>query len=399
MDYETETNGKDLRNRRMSFLLSEIWYAGSISRARLGEITGLTLPSVSRLVQDLKNKGVIIEVDKGESSGGRQPSLIRINPEVGVVFGLDFSGIELRGAILDAANQCLCIIQQPFKEMTPNSILEQVIQLCNELFANPVIAGRSVLGIGIGIPGTVDTEKGIIRDSLNLHLKDFPIGEILENTFHIPVVLEHDTCAAALAEKYYGAGRGAGNLIYVIVSAGIGAGIISNNEVYRGATGMAGELGHVIMERDGQVCACGKHGCLEAIASVPAMLSNTRNVLIRQKGSLTQEPGQDSSEPVTVESLARASEQGDPVTQAVIHRAADYLAVAINMMVSVMDIPLIIIGGEVVEMGEAYFAPLRKSLAKYRGDEPTIHAIPAILGENGAIQGVGMIVLEKVLTR
>jgi N-acetylglucosamine repressor len=379
------------RSQRVSGLLSEIWYQGLISRSDLRKATGLTLPSVTRLVQELKNVGVIIETDKGESSGGRQPSLIRVNPDAGVVIGLDFSGIELRGAILDAANHCLCVIKQPFQGMQPAIIQKQVIEMCHELISNPIILQRRLLGIGVSVPGTVDTEKGIIRDSLNMRLHDFPIRDILGEVFDLPVFIEHDTCTAALAEKYYGAGRGMGDLIYIIVSTGIGAGLIINQEVYRGATGLAGELGHLIVERDGQVCVCGKRGCLEAVAAVPAMLANAHNVLLQRKGA--------SQDILSLNSLIRAAGQEDRLAQAIIQRAADYLAMAISMMVSIVDIRLMVIGGEVVEMGELYFSPLRKSIEKYRVEGQEIQIIPAMLGENAPLQGVGMIVLQNVLTR
>jgi N-acetylglucosamine repressor len=375
----------------MSALLSEIWYKGLISRAELGNITGVTLPSITRLVQELKDAGVIIETDKGESSGGRQPSLIRVNPEAGVVIGLDFSGIELKGAILDATNHCLSVIKQPFQGMQPAIIQKQVIEMCRELISSPVILQRRVLGIGISVPGTVDTEKGIIRDSLNLRLHDFPIRDILGEVFDLPVFIEHDTCTAALAEKYYGAGRGMGDLIYIIVSTGIGAGLIVNHEVYRGATGLAGELGHVIVERDGQVCVCGKRGCLEAVAAVPAMLANANNVLRQRKGA--------SRDSLSLNSLIRAAAQEDRLAQAIIQRAADYLAMAISMMVSIVDIRLMVVGGEVVEMGELYFSPLRKSLEKYRVEGQEIRVVPAVLGENAPLQGVSMIVLQNVLVQ
>jgi N-acetylglucosamine repressor len=386
------TNSRiDPRSQRLNALLSEIWYKGLISRAELGKTMGLTLPSVTRLVQDLKNAGVIIETDKGESSGGRQPSLIRVNPDAGVVISLDFSGIELRGAILDAANHCLSVLKQPFQGMQPVLIQKQVIEICRELISNPIIQQRRVLGIGISVPGTVDTENGIIRDSLNMRLHDFPIRDILSGVFDLPVFIEHDTCTAALAEKYYGAGRGMGDLIYIIVSTGIGAGLIVNQEVYRGATGVAGELGHVIVERDGQVCVCGKRGCLEAVGAVPAMLANAQNVLSRRKGA--------SQDILSLNSLIRTAQQGDRLAQAIIQRAADYLAMAISMMVSIVDIRLMVIGGEVVEMGELYFSPLRKSIEKYRVEGQEIRVVPAMLGENAPLQGVSMIVLQNVLTR
>jgi predicted NBD/HSP70 family sugar kinase len=376
----------------MASLLSEIWYQGLISRAELQKSTGLTLASVTRLVQELKNSGVILETDKGESSGGRQPSLIRVNPQAGVVIGLDFSGIELKGAILDAANHCLCVIKQPFQGMQPAIIQKQVIQMCQKLVSTPLIQQRRVLGIGISVPGTVDAENGIIRDALNMRLHDFPIRDILGKVFDLPVFIEHDTSTAALAEKFYGAGRGVGDLIYIIVSTGIGAGLIVNHEVYRGATGLAGELGHVIVERDGQVCVCGKRGCLEAVAAVPAMLANAHNVLLRRKGS-------SDANSISLVDLIVAAGQGDRLALAIIQRAADYLAMAISIVVSIVDIRLMVIGGEVVQMGELYFTPLRKSIEKYRVEGREIQIVPAVLGENAPLQGISMIVLQNVLSR
>jgi hypothetical protein len=129
-------------------LLSEIWYEGSISRSRAGKVTGLALPSVTRLVQELKNAGVIIEIDKGESSGGRQPSLIRVNPDAGVVIGLDLSGIELRGAVLDTNNHCLSVRSQPFQGMRDDIYLNQIFLSVQRLFADPSIQGRRVLESG-----------------------------------------------------------------------------------------------------------------------------------------------------------------------------------------------------------------------------------------------------------
>ncbi len=379
------------RSQRLSLLLSEIWSQRSVSRSDLRRATGLTLPTVTRLVQDLKAVGAITETDKSESSGGRRPSLIRANPEAGVVIGLDLSGIELRGAILDAANHCLKVTKQAFRGMQAPMIQEQVLQLCRELISDPLIGERRVLGIGVSVPGTVDAERGIIRDAVNIHVQNYPIRDILKDTFELPVFIEHDTLAAAIAEKHYGVGRGCGDLMYIVVSTGIGACWIADQTAYRGATGQAGELGHVVVERNGQVCVCGKHGCLEAVAAVPAMLSSAQNVLLRQKRS--------SADTLSLTALIRASEQGDRLAQAIIDRAADYLAMAISAMVSIVDIRLLIIGGEVVQMGERYFLPLRHSFQKYRPSGDEVKIVPAALGENASLQGVSMIVLQNVLAR
>jgi len=390
------TNAQDLRSSRLSALLAELWQEGSLSRARLGEITGMTLPSVTRFVQEFMNAGVIIETGKGESSGGRQPALLCLNPDLGVVIGLDFSGIELRGAIFDGNNRCLQVIQEPFQSMQVEIFEKQVVEFCGALFASPAIQNRPILGIGVSVPGTVDTEKGLIRDSSNLRLRGYPIGPILTSVFNVPVFVEHDTSVAALAEKYCGAGKGHPDLVYITISTGIGAGIIINDEIYRGATGQAGEFGHVTIERDGQVCACGKRGCLEAVAAVPAMLASAHSVYQRQ-GRLNFDGQVGAQQSFSLQDLSRAVEQEDSVACAILNRSADHLALAISMLVSIIDIRLMIIGGEVLQMGGLYFDALRSSLQKYQAGDQDLQIVPALLGESAALQGAGMVVMQRML--
>ena len=382
---------EDARNQRIAILLSEVWHAGSISRSRLGKITGLALPSVTRLIQDLRNANVITEAEKGKSTGGRQPQLVKLNPDAGLVIALDLSGVELRGAILDITLQIQHVIRQPYQGRQPQAIEEQLIRLCSRLLEEAKSTGKKVLGIGISTPGIVDTHRGVLLDSNNPRLVDFPLSDILHQAFNIPVYLEHDTSAAALAEMCIGAGYSIRNLVYITVSTGIGAGLVIDNQIYRGASNLAGELGHVIIDRGGQICTCGNRGCLEAIAAVPSMISNLQNVLLRQTDAKSL------TEVVTLERLIQRAADGDHVTLEIISQAADYLAMALSMMASIIDIRLMIVGGDVIQMGDHYFTPLRTALQKYQPEGPPIQVVPASLGENTGLIGASMVALQNCL--
>jgi predicted NBD/HSP70 family sugar kinase len=364
----------------------------------MAEITGMALPSVSRLVQELRTAGLLIEVEKGQSTGGRQPLLVQINPQAGLVVGLDLSGIELQGALLDTTNQPRYTLRQPYRGIEQEVLQEQVIQLCQKLLEHPLTGTSPVVGIGVSVPGSIDAKRGVIQDSSNMRLYNYPIGEILQDRFQLPVFLEHDTAAAALAEQVYGAGRGKKDLIYILVSTGVGAGIVTNGQVYRGSTGLAGELGHVIFERDGPVCACGKRGCLEVFAAVPAILSNAQNVLSRVNRMTWGPPGNAVTGPMTLADLKCALDEQDPLVQAVVRRAADSLALAVSIMVTIVDIKLVILGGEINQIGEYYLSALQTQLEKYlAGGATEIEVVPAALGETASLRGVGMMVLSQVL--
>lgn len=386
-----------LRNANATALLAAVWNNGPISRSDLAGVTGLAPSSITRLARELERAGLIREVSKGRSSGGRLPTLLAVNSDAGLVAGIDLSGLHLRGGIVDATGSLLATMEQPFSGLGADPIREQLMALVASLLAHPAVNGRRLLGIGISVPGTVDTATGMLLDSTNLRLQNFPLRALLRERFGLPVFVEHDTAAAALAERYYGAGRGVSDLVYVIVSTGVGAGIVVADQVYRGEGGAAGELGHITVERDGQVCSCGKRGCLETVAAGPAIVASARRVL--DQGSATLMAGWVESDPqrLTVDTVARAAEAGDRTAQEILNSAADYLAIGISTLACILDIRLVIVGGEVAQAGPVFFEPLHHSLSKYQLYSNVPRVVPAHLQQDAALKGVSMLTLQQVL--
>jgi N-acetylglucosamine repressor len=392
--------GQDLQalhNTNLRALLSAIWENNPISRLDLGEATGLAPSSVTRLLQELAELGLVRETLKGESSGGRQPLLVEPNSEAGLVISLDLSGPHLRGGIFDAANHLVCVTDQPFDGLGPEAITKQLLQMINHLLKDPAAQSHPLLGIGVSQPGLIDVKKGVISEASNLHLRDFPLRQILEGEFGLPVYIEHDGSVAALAEYYYGAGRGLDYFLYILVSTGIGSGIITEGKIYRGETGKSGEFGHVIVEPGGTLCVCGKRGCLEAVASGPAILASARLMIAHGRSEILSGLCGGSPEQLTIEMVAQAARLGDPAAQDILSRSADYIALGLNIYASLLDIRGMVVGGEVAETGEVFLAPLRRSLAHYGRVEQQIEIIPAGLKQNNFLRGISMLTLQEVL--
>lgn len=392
--------GQDLQalhNTNLRALLSAIWEYNPISRFDLSEVTGLAPSSITRLLQELAELGLVRETGKGESSGGRQPALLVPNPGAGLVISLDLSGPHLRGGIFDAANNLVCVLDQPFNGFGPDAIKEQLLSLIHFLSNDPAAQSRPLLGIGVSQPGQIDADQGVIREASNFRLRNFPLRQILAEEFGLPVYIEHDASVAALAEQYYGAGKGLDYFIYVLVSTGIGSGTIIDGKIYHGQTGLTGEFGHIIVEPGGTLCVCGKRGCLEAMAAGPAILMSSRSMVTHGRSEILSNLCGDLPDRLTIEMVAQAAQFGDPIAQDILARSADYIALGLNIYASLFDIRRMIVGGEVAETGEVFLSPLRRSLAHYGQNDMEIVIIPAELKQNNFLRGISMLTLQEVL--
>jgi glucokinase-like ROK family protein len=397
---QPKKGGQDLQYLRANnlwVLLSAIRENGPISRFDLAHLTGLAPSSVTRMVQVLVQLGLIVEIGKGKSSGGRQPILIATNPAAGLVISLDLSGPHIRGGVFDAANHLIKAVDQPFNGLGPTAIQSQMFSMIRDLLKEPLAQDHHLLGIGVSLPGAVDMETGDVQTSYNLRLQNFPLRRVLMAEFGLPVYIEHDASVAALAEQYYGAGRGKNYMIYILVSTGIGSGIIFNGQVFRGETGKSGEFGHIIVDSNGQLCVCGKRGCLEALAAAPAMLSSARWMVMHGRAEALSHLCGDDPEKLTIDILAQAARAEDPVACDILARSADYLAQGLTIYASIIDIQWMVVGGEVAETGDVFFNPLNRAMEKYRRNGLDIKIIPAELKQDTFLQGVSMLTLQEVL--
>lgn len=384
-----------LRSSAALALLSAVWDNAPVARSALGRLTGLAPSSVTRVANRLADAGLIEERHTAKSTGGRPAMLLSLSDIVGAVVAIDLGGVAIRGAILTPNGHHLAARERSFAGAGEEDFLVQVEALVEDLFADAAAARLSVLAIGVSVPGTVDKATGTVVDVTHLGLRDVALGPRLENRFGLPTWLEHDTAAAAYAEKRSGAGRGREHLVFLTISSGIGAGLVLDDRIYRGEAGAAGELGHVVVEIDGPVCVCGKRGCLEAVASAPSLLAAARELLDGCSSPGIAAHVHAAGDVLSIDAVVAAAVAGDTAASALLDREAEYLARAIGTVTSLLDIRTVIIGGEEALLGDVVLDRIRRALPRYQLYSNQINVVRAQLGQDAALRGAAAMAFRR----
>jgi N-acetylglucosamine repressor len=313
-----------------------------LSRADLARLTGLTRTSVGDLVGTLIDDGLIEEIGRGQSSGGKSPILLRVAPDGRHLIGLDLGEAQFSGAVVNLRGEILRSIHLPLEGRNGDAAVELVLQLVDALRADD----RSpLLGIGIGAPGVIDTSTGTVRWSVNLDWAELRLGPLLEQRYGVPVVVANDSHAAALAELTFFRRPRPNNLIVIKVGRGVGAGIILNGQLFQGDGYGAGEFGHISMGSADAPCRCGRQGCLETMASMRALVDAAGAV----EPSITDESG-----------LVAAFLAGVTDIRRIVLDAARELGIAIGWLIGVLNVRHVLLVGPVAEFGDDWLGEVRR---------------------------------------
>jgi glucokinase len=284
-------------------------------------------------------------------------------------------------------------------EEGPEAVLKRIVDSLEEALAKAGLQRGDLAAVGICSPGPCDVEAGVLSSAPNLPgWHDVPICRYLEERVGVPARLENDANAAAVGEHVYGAGRGCRHLIYMTVSTGIGGGLIIDGRLYRGATGVAGELGHMTIEPNGPVCGCGNRGCLEALASGTAIAARGEELLAQGGSALLAKLAQEQGE-LTAATVCRAAEQGDAASREIAQRAGYYLGVGLASYVNIFNPEVIILGGGLTKEGELLLGPARAEM-EWRAMQEPLKAVQLKLAELGDYVGVmGIVALLREAAR
>ncbi|PLR96926.1 ROK family transcriptional regulator [Bacillus sp. T33-2] len=341
-----------MKSLNKSVILNLIREKEPISRAEIAKLTKLTPPTVSNLVKELLETGIIIETELGESSGGRKPTLLKLNSGRFLIIGLDIGSHHLKVIVANLNGDILRkqVFQMP-SPITNDGLLELMKKAIGSIQDKSETGMDQVLGIGVAMHGIVDAEEGLSIFGPNLKLKNIPIKEVLEQEFNIPVMVENDARAMSLGELWFGHGAGVDSLVCINVGRGIGAGIIIDGKIYRGQHDISGEIGHMTIDIDGPKCTCGNYGCLQTFASGPAIAEQVKKELRRGTPSKVTELAGDI-DGVTGEFIYKAALLGDSLCQSVLNQAGRYLGVGITNLIHTINPERIIIGGGVSNASE-----------------------------------------------
>lgn len=385
MEKATRTHTKE-HNRRL--VLKTIFSHENISRADIARMTNLTRSTVSDIVSDLIAGGLVSEIGVGQSQVGKNPILLSLIEDSRWLIGLELAQNQFRGAVVNLRGRIRDVVTIPVNENMGVDALPFVYQILDRLIRS---TNRPLSGIGVGAPGLVNTSEGIVVDAVNLNWKDLPLTRLLEERYRLPVSIMNDCHAAAIGEKTYGNDfQKDENLVLINVHHGIGAGIIINQEIFQGDGGFAGEIGHtVVVHENGEVCRCGKRGCLETVASAKALIRQAREMVEQYPDcQLGRDP-----RGVSLHTIEEAFHAGDPLTRDLVLKTANYLGMAISNLVGILNIEKVVLEGNMTRFGSVWLDRIRTVMMTYSLDRPSQKTRLEIgqLGENATILGAAAV--------
>ncbi len=375
-----------LRHRNRQRVIMVLRTQGQISQADIARATGLSRTTVSTVVGELKNLGLVSYVTaKGPLPRGGRPAvqLVLQNPEQ-VVVGIDFGHSHVGVALADLSHNVLGEVTCDLDvNNRAGEALDAAARMFGELRGKLGVELQNVIGAGIGIPGPVDRARGKAGSATILPgWVDLPIASEMSQRLGVPVEIENDANLGALAELTWGAGKDCSNFAYLKAATGIGAGIVIDGRLLRGATGTAGEIGHTTLDEAGALCYCGNRGCLETVASGPAIL--------RLVGPV-------SGETLTLSRLVDLAIEGDVRCRRAISDAGREIGVAVAGLCNLINPERVIVGGLLSRTGEVLLQPLRDSLRRHavQAAAEKVDVRPAIFVERAELLGSLALALQS----
>lgn len=279
------------------------------------------------------------------------------------IIGVDLGGTKIATVLTDLCGKILGRGELATEARCgQDAVIENVFKSVDMVLAKTHVSTDEVIGLGIGSPGPLDAQSGVVLEAPNLGWENVPIRDILQERYNVPVYLENDANAAGLAEQRFGAGRGSDYLLYVTVSTGVGGGIIVHGSAYQGAHGIAGEIGHIAIDPEGPLCNCGSTGCLEAFASGTGLVRRSITAIeAGAKTKVTDMVDGDLSK-VTAITLAEAARSGDEFAIDMYKSVGRYLGIGLASIVNFMDPEVIVIGGGLSKSADLFFDEIRKTI-------------------------------------
>ena len=368
----------EMREINRSSILEMVRSNSPISRTQIAEDLQVSLPTVMRIVDELMDEGLVIEDGEKEWSGGRKRKRLIFNGSGHLVIGIDLGGTKIYGAVADFNGNILHEIREEHQKTQAEESLELLCEIIDQLLTFSESTDLPVRGIGIGVPGVVQPDTGVVSIAPALDWKDFPLKSQLEERYEHPIAIDNDVNLAALGEMWFSTQENENNLVLLTIGTGIGAGIIINGAVYGGSHNLAGEVGYFLPDRS---CLGKKYpgfGALELLASGTGIANRARMALV---DSMAPE----QLEKLTANDVFDAVRRGEEWATVVLDETVDYLAQLIGAISTIFDPDVILLGGGVSRSADLLIEPICSRL------EGTLLLVPKIrasqLGYRAAVMG------------
>jgi glucokinase len=316
-----------------------------------------------------------------------------------LALSIDLGGTKILAALVTPEGNIVSQVTIPtMAKSGPDAVIERMLSAAERAVKPGGVKPSRPAGIALAIAGIIDSRHGIVTTSPNLPgWKNIPLRDEIARRLGAATRLVNDADAAALGENRFGAGRGARNMVYITVSTGIGGGIIINGNLYSGASGCAGEFGHMTIDPDGPKCACGRNGCWEALASGSAIAREARRRLAAGEPSLLSNTH--PARAVTAEAVGEAAGKGDRLAIKVITTAGRYLGIGLANIINIFNPEMIVIGGGVSNLGETLLTPARRVIRQRAFDLPlsAVHIVRSQIGAAAGALGAAALVFDEAV--
>lgn len=342
-----------MKSVNKSIILNKIRTSEPISRAQIAKDTSLTPPTVSSIVKELMEQGLVSESELGHSSGGRKPTMLHINTNAFYVIGIDAGPETVEGVLTDLSGEILYRTSSLLKKSITNDQFIAILkETTNTIFQLSNIDQDKIIGIGIAMHGVVDINTGTSLVAPILNLRNIPIKEELEKEFNLTIKVENDARAMALGEYWFGGHGDVDSMVAVNIGRGVGAGIVMDGKLYHGALGIAGEIGHMTIDMNGSLCECGNRGCLQTFVSGPAIAARASK----------QIPGNGSV--LSGKEVFEQAQRNDPFSIELLYETGAIIGVGLVNLIHLVNPSKIVLGGGVMKSEKFILSAILESIER-----------------------------------
>jgi glucokinase-like ROK family protein len=386
---------KSIERATFRQVLQILWRERQISRAEIARRTDLSRSTVSDLVTDLLETGIVREVGAGPSLGGRRPVVLEFQDDAFGILGVDMGASHVSVALVNLRGRVIAWEEKRYDVRTdPDGTRALILQLADACLASQRGGAARLVGIGVAVPSPIDPRAPELLSTVVLPAwRGRGPSEDLRQRYGVPVITDNDANLGALAELWWGSSRNATDSAYIKVATGIGSGHIIRGQIYRGSSGTAGEIGHVAVDPRGPLCQCGLRGCLTMYVGTEALVRRAKQRIAEGEASSLRAAG------LTGSAIEDAAIAGDPVALAVVREAAEHLGVAIAGLLNLMNPSVVSIGGSLARLGDLLLYPLREAVRARTLISSLVAAeiVAAELGSRDVAIGAATLVLSEAL--
>ncbi len=348
-------------------VLDQIRRHQALTKNDLVELTDYSRSKIAGCINTLVDKEILTKDGFGENTGGRRSVLYTLNGKRGLLFGADIGATSIDLIITDLNRQILArYSESALVTDGPTKILDRITYLFNELLEKHALSKQQVLAFGIGVPGPVNFKEGmVVSPPIMPGWDHFPIIQYLQKSWpQTHIIVDNDVNIMALGEYNTLKNSDRKNIIFIKIGSGIGAGIISNGEIYRGSSGCAGDIGHICVDKNGPICPCGNRGCLEVLAGGFAIADLAMKAVEEGRSSILKKYFEQNQGKLTAKDVGAAAKEGDEVSIKIIRESGRIIGEVLAVLVNFYNPNMIVIGGGVSKLGNLLLSSIRQAVLK-----------------------------------